>query len=172
MPGKKSGLGKGLDSLIPNKKNDISDSKVEKKQEKENDSPKSGEIMVRINEVEPNRDQPRKDFDEDALMELADSIRQFGILQPLLVQKKKNYDIKRRNWSMATLKDAKIGQTVRVKKLTGEGAVKRRIMDMGITKGVEVYIRKVAPLGDPIEITVRGYELSLRKADAELIEVE
>lgn len=91
MPGKKSGLGKGLDSLIPNKKNDISDSKVEKKKEKENDSPKSGEIMVRINEVEPNRDQPRKDFDEDALMELADSIRQFGILQPLLVQKKKNY---------------------------------------------------------------------------------
>lgn len=91
MPGKKSGLGEGLDSLIPNKKNDISDSKVEKKQEKENDSPKSGEIMVRINEVEPNRDQPRKDFDEDALMELADSIRQFGILQPLLVQKKKNY---------------------------------------------------------------------------------
>ena len=73
---------------------------------------------------------------------------------------------------MATLKDAKIGQTVRVKKLTGEGAVKRRIMDMGITKGVEVYIRKVAPLGDPIGITVRGYELSLRKADAELIEVE
>lgn len=73
---------------------------------------------------------------------------------------------------MATLKDAKIGQTVRVKKLTGEGAVKRRIMDMGITKGVEVYIRKVAPLGDPKEITVRGYELSLRKADAELIEVE
>ena len=73
---------------------------------------------------------------------------------------------------MATLKDAKIEQTVRVKKLTGEGAVKRRIMDMGITKGVEVYIRKVAPLGDPIEITVRGYELSLRKADAELIEVE
>ena len=67
---------------------------------------------------------------------------------------------------MATLKDAKIGQTVRVKKLTGEGAVKRRIMDMGITKGVEVYIRKVAPLGDPIEITVRGYELSLRKAEA------
>ena len=91
MPGKKSGLGKGLDSLIPNKKNDISASKVEKKQEKENDSPKSGEIMVRINEVDPNRDQPRKDFDEDALMELADSIRQFGILQPLLVQKKKNY---------------------------------------------------------------------------------
>ena len=73
---------------------------------------------------------------------------------------------------MATLKDAKIGQTVRVKKLTGEGAVKRRIMDMGITKGVEFYIRKVAPLGDPVEVTVRGYELSLRKADAELIEVE
>ncbi len=73
---------------------------------------------------------------------------------------------------MATLKQAKIGQTVRVKKLTGEGAVKRRIMDMGITKGVEVFIRKVAPLGDPIEVTVRGYELSLRKADADMIEVE
>ena len=71
-----------------------------------------------------------------------------------------------------TLREAKIGQTVTVKKLTGEGAVKRRIMDMGITKGVEVYIRKVAPLGDPVEITVRGYELSLRKADAEMIEVE
>ena len=73
---------------------------------------------------------------------------------------------------MATLKDAKIGQTVRVKKLTGEGAVKRRIMDMGITKGVEVYIRKVAPLGDPIEITVRGYELSVRKNDAQCVEVK
>lgn len=73
---------------------------------------------------------------------------------------------------MATLKDAKIGQTVRVKKLTGEGAVKRRIMDMGITKGVEVYVRKVAPLGDPMEVTVRGYELSLRKADAEMIEIQ
>ena len=71
-----------------------------------------------------------------------------------------------------TLKEAKIGQTVTVKKLTGEGAVKRRIMDMGITKGVEVYIRKVASLGDPVEVTVRGYELSLRKADAEMIEVE
>lgn len=71
---------------------------------------------------------------------------------------------------MATLREAKIGQTVTVKKLTGEGAVKRRIMDMGITKGVEIFVRKVAPLGDPIEITVRGYELSLRKADAEMIE--
>lgn len=70
-----------------------------------------------------------------------------------------------------TLKDAKIGQTFRVKKLTGEGPVKRRIMDMGITKGTEVYIRKVAPLGDPVEVTVRGYELSLRKADAEMIEI-
>ena len=70
---------------------------------------------------------------------------------------------------MYTLKDAKIGQTVTVTKLCGEGAVKRRIMDMGITKGTAVYIRKVAPLGDPIEITVRGYELSLRKADAENI---
>ena len=73
---------------------------------------------------------------------------------------------------MNTLKTAKIGQTVRVVKLHGEGAVKRRIMDMGITKGVEVYIRKVAPLGDPVEVTVRGYELSLRKADAEMIEIE
>ena len=71
---------------------------------------------------------------------------------------------------MATLKDAKIGQTVTVKKLNGEGAVKRRIMDMGITKGTEIFIRKVAPLGDPVEVTVRGYELSLRKADAEMIE--
>lgn len=73
---------------------------------------------------------------------------------------------------MKTLREAKIGNSVKVVKLHGEGAVKRRIMDMGITKGVEVYIRKVAPLGDPIEVTVRGYELSLRKADAEMIEVE
>ena len=73
---------------------------------------------------------------------------------------------------MKTLKEAKIGETVKVVKLHGEGAVKRRIMDMGITKGVEVYIRKVAPLGDPIEVTVRGYELSLRKADADMIETE
>ena len=71
---------------------------------------------------------------------------------------------------MATLKEAKIGSTVTVKKLNGAGAVKRRIMDMGITKGVEIHVRKVAPLGDPIEVTVRGYELSLRKADAEMIE--
>ena len=73
---------------------------------------------------------------------------------------------------MNTLKDAKIGKSVKVIKLHGEGAVKRRIMDMGITKGVELCIRKVAPLGDPLEITVRGYELSIRKADAEMIEVE
>lgn len=73
---------------------------------------------------------------------------------------------------MKTLKQAAIGDTVKVVKLHGEGAVKRRIMDMGITRGAEVHIRKVAPLGDPIEITVRGYELSLRKADAEMIEVE
>lgn len=73
---------------------------------------------------------------------------------------------------MKTLKQAKIGETVKVVKLHGEGAVKRRIMDMGLTKGVEVKVRKVAPLGDPIELTVRGYELSLRKADAEMIEVE
>ena len=73
---------------------------------------------------------------------------------------------------MNTLRQAKIGDTVKVVKLHGEGAVKRRIMDMGITKGVEVYVRKVAPLGDPIEVAVRGFELSLRKADAEMIEIE
>jgi ferrous iron transport protein A len=73
---------------------------------------------------------------------------------------------------MNTLRTAKIGQTVKVKKLHGEGAVKRRIMDMGLTRGTEVYVRKVAPLGDPVEVTVRGYELSLRKADAEMVEVE
>ncbi len=71
-----------------------------------------------------------------------------------------------------TLREASIGSTVKVVRLTGTGAVKRRIMDMGITKGVEIYVRKVAPLGDPVEVTVRGYELSLRKADAELVEVE
>lgn len=73
---------------------------------------------------------------------------------------------------MRTLRESKVGDTVRVVKLYGEGAVKRRIMDMGLTKGVDVQIRKVAPLGDPIEVTVRGYELSIRKADAEMIEVE
>ncbi len=72
---------------------------------------------------------------------------------------------------MKTLREAKIGDTVTVVKLHGEGAVKRRIMDMGITKGVEIHVRKVAPLGDPVEVTVRGYELSLRKADAEMIEI-
>ena len=72
---------------------------------------------------------------------------------------------------MKTLKEAKIGSAVKVIKLHGEGPLKRRILDMGITKGVEIYIRKVAPLGDPIEVTVRGYELSLRKADAEMIEI-
>lgn len=73
---------------------------------------------------------------------------------------------------MKTLREVKIGESVKVLKLTGGGAVKRRIMDMGITRGTEVYVRKAAPLGDPIEVTVRGYELSLRKADAEMIEVE
>lgn len=73
---------------------------------------------------------------------------------------------------MKTLKKTKVGETVKVTKISGQGAVKRRIMDMGLTKGVEVYVRKVAPLGDPIEITVRGYELSLRKEDASMIEVE
>ena len=73
---------------------------------------------------------------------------------------------------MKTLKEVPCGQTVKVTKLNGEGPVKRRIMDMGITRGVQVYVRKVAPLGDPVEVTVRGYELSIRKADAEIIEVE
>lgn len=73
---------------------------------------------------------------------------------------------------MKTLKQATVGETVKVVKLHGEGAIKRRIMDMGLTKGVEVYVSKVAPLGDPVEVTVRGYELSLRKADAEMVEVE
>ena len=73
---------------------------------------------------------------------------------------------------MKTLKNVACGQTVKVTKLTGDGPVKRRIMDMGITKGVDIYVRKVAPLGDPVEVTVRGYELSLRKADAEMIVVE
>jgi ferrous iron transport protein A len=73
---------------------------------------------------------------------------------------------------MNTLRDVKIGKSAKVIKLHGEGALRRRIMDMGITKGVEIYVRKVAPLGDPIEINVRGYELSLRKADADMIEVE
>lgn len=73
---------------------------------------------------------------------------------------------------MSTLRNAKVGDTVKVKKIQGEGAAKKRIMDMGITKGVEIFVRKVAPLGDPVEITVRGYELSLRKVDAEMIEVE
>ena len=73
---------------------------------------------------------------------------------------------------MKTLKEAKVGQTLTVVKLHGEGTVRRRIMDMGITKGVEIYVRKVAPLGDPLELNVRGYELSLRKADAEMVEVQ
>jgi len=73
---------------------------------------------------------------------------------------------------MQTLKEIKPGETARVAKINGEGPIKRRIMEMGITKGVEIHVRKVAPLGDPVEVTVRGYELSLRKADAELVEVE
>ena len=73
---------------------------------------------------------------------------------------------------MRTLREVKVGETVKVVKLNGEGAVKRRIMDMGITKGVEIYVRKVAPFGDPVEVTVRDYELSLRKADAEMVQVE
>ena len=79
---------------------------------------------------------------------------------------------KRRKWYENTEAEAKVGDTVTVVKLHGEGAVKRRIMDMGITKGVTVYVRKVAPLGDPVEVNVRGYELSIRKADAEMIEIQ
>lgn len=80
------------------------------------------------------------------------------------------FSIRRRN--KMTLKDVSVGQTVKVRRLSGEGPVKRRIMDMGITKGIEIYVRKVAPLGDPVEVTVRGYELSIRKEDAEMVEVE
>ena len=82
-----------------------------------------------------------------------------------------DYIMKEGSERMKTLKDARVGESVTVARLHGEGAVKRRIMDMGITKGVEIYVRKVAPLGDPMELTVRGYELSVRKADAEQIEV-
>lgn len=82
------------------------------------------------------------------------------------------YKEKKEQNGMKTLREVAVGQTVKVTKLVGEGPVKRRIMDMGITKGVEIYVRKVAPLGDPVEVTVRGYELSLRKADAEMIVVE
>lgn len=78
----------------------------------------------------------------------------------------------RRGDIVKTLKDVKVGKTAKVVKLHGEGAIRRRIMDMGITKGVEIYVRKVAPLGDPMELNVRGYELSLRKADADIIEIE
>jgi len=74
--------------------------------------------------------------------------------------------------NMKTLRDAKVGETVKVRRIHGEGAIKRRIMDMGITKGVEIFVRKVAPLGDPFELNLRGYELSLRKADAEMVEIE
>ncbi len=77
-----------------------------------------------------------------------------------------------RKGKMRTLKDVKVGETVKVKGIIGDGALKRRVMDMGITKNAQVFVRKVAPLGDPVEITVRGYELSLRKADAEIVEVE
>ena len=89
-----------------------------------------------------------------------------------MYRKKAKQTHKKEGSRRKNLKEAKIGETVRVVKIHGEGAIKRRIMDMGLTKGVEVYIRKVAPLGDPIEVTVRGYELSLRKADAGQIEVE
>ena len=84
---------------------------------------------------------------------------------------KQDHDLKE-EVKLKTLRDAKIGETVVVAKIHGEGGVKRRIMDMGITKNVEIYVRKVAPLGDPMELTVRGYELSLRKADAEMIEIK
>ena len=88
------------------------------------------------------------------------------------IEYEENMKTLRDEGNMRTLKEIKCGETVKVLKLNGVGAIKRRIMDMGITKGTEVYVRKVAPFGDPLEVTVRGYELSLRKADAELIEVE
>ena len=88
------------------------------------------------------------------------------------LRKLEKFDTLRDEGNMRTLKEIKCGETVKVVKLNGVGAIKRRIMDMGITKGTEVFVRKLAPLGDPLEVTVRGYELSLRKADAELIEVE
>jgi ferrous iron transport protein A len=87
-------------------------------------------------------------------------------------QARRDKETKRRRADMKTLKDVKVGETVTVAKLHGEGPVKRRIMDMGITKGVEIFVRKVAPLGDPMELNVRGYELSVRKDDAEMIEVQ
>ena len=90
---------------------------------------------------------------------------------PWLAEANRLQDERDLSMAMYTLRDAKVGQTVTVVKLHGEGAVKRRIMDMGITKGTEIYIRKVAPLGDPIELTVRGYELSLRKIDGAMVEV-
>jgi len=88
-----------------------------------------------------------------------------------MTERTSSYIFSKEEGLMATLKEAQVGETVTVKKLNGAGAIKRRIMDMGITKGTEIYIRKVAPLGDPIEVTVRGYELSLRKADAEMVEI-
>ena len=93
------------------------------------------------------------------------------IILPLAYANKNGFAEERKS-VMKTLKDVRIGQRVKVVKLHGEGAVKRRIMDMGVTKGVEIYVRKVAPFGDPMELTLRGYELSLRRADAEMIEVE
>ncbi len=94
----------------------------------------------------------------------AQAAKKAGLLWPC--------DFKGRGMDMQTLRQAQVGSTVKVVKLHGEGAVKRRIMDMGLTKGVSVTVRKVAPLGDPVEVTVRGYELSLRKSDAEMVEVE
>ena len=91
---------------------------------------------------------------------------------PWLAEANRLQDERNLSMAMYTLRDAKVGQTVTVVKLHGEGAVKRRIMDMGITKNVEIYVRKVAPLGDPFELNVRGYALSLRKADAEMIEIQ
>ena len=105
--------------------------------------------------------------------ELSGGVPAVAVEQGAILHRKKAKQTNKKEGSrMKNLKEAKIGETVRVVKIHGEGAIKRRIMDMGLTKGVEVYIRKVAPLGDPIEVTVRGYELSLRKADAGQIEVE
>ena len=107
-----------------------------------------------------------------AIVYIYKCIRRKAITESGLNMWRRSYMYKEKEGAKWTLREVAVGQTVKVTKLVGEGPVKRRIMDMGITKGVEIYVRKVAPLGDPVEVTVRGYELSLRKADAEMIVVE
>lgn len=133
MAVKRNGLGKGLDSLIPNKneKKPKTSAKIDDREKKEEEVLKSGEIMVKINQVEPNRDQPRKDFDEDALVELADSIKQFGILQPLIVQKKKDYYeiiAGERRWRAAKIAGVKEVPVI-VKKFTDQEIVEISLIE-------------------------------------------